>query len=193
MDGVEQLLEVEAGRAQPATIGLSPGEAVGPLSIGRMGGWRIAANGVAAEHGWIYFDGANLYLQSVDPSAPMYVDGQPVPTTWTPVHAPCTITLGAAKLSFIAAAEEIERTADKFPAPAAQSIAEPPRPPTPASTGRPFAPGELARRPDAEDSTRMGAIDVAAARARASALARPASPEGGPAPSDLKAAIGGTR
>jgi hypothetical protein len=173
---VEQLLEVEAGRAQPTTIGLSPGDPVGPLSIGRMGGWRVAANGVAAEHGWFYFDGRQLYLQSVDLSAPLYVDGQPVPATWTPVHAPCTIALGAARISFIAAAEEIERTADKFPAPATRGAAEPPRPPTPRSSARPFAPGELAHRPDAGDETKMGAIDVVAARARANALARPSMP-----------------
>jgi hypothetical protein len=96
----EMLLTVLAGVGEPPLMRLTVDTVLGPLSIGSSGSWRIVAPGVLGEHGYVYFDGTDLFLQSADPENPLLVDGQPVPDAWTPVDWPCEISLGVARLQY---------------------------------------------------------------------------------------------
>lgn len=94
------LISVRAGAAEPASMELPAGQAIGPLSFGRLGSWRIVAPGVLEEHGFLYFNGSALFLQSADPNSPVAVNGAPIPGDWTPIYAPCEIAFGGARLWF---------------------------------------------------------------------------------------------
>ncbi len=52
------------------------------------------------EHGFLYFNGTDLFLQSTDPNSPLLADGAPIPGEWTAIYAPCEIALGGARLWF---------------------------------------------------------------------------------------------
>jgi hypothetical protein len=93
-------ITVRAGTADPVSMTLTPGDAVGPLSVGRDGTWRVVAPGVLEEHAFLYFNGTELFLQSADPMSPVTVNGASIPGDWTPVYAPCEIAFGGARLWF---------------------------------------------------------------------------------------------
>ncbi len=99
MSGELQLI-VRTGAAEPAGMDLSPGQPVGPLSIGRRGTWRLVAPGVLEEHGFVYFNGTDLFLQSTDPLSPVLADGAHIPGAWTADRAPCEIAVGGGRLWF---------------------------------------------------------------------------------------------
>ncbi len=101
MPGTAELqILVRTGAADPTSMSLEPGQPIGPLSVGRMGTWRVVAPGVLEEHGFVYFNGTELFLQSTDPLSPVLADGAPIPGAWTAVRAPCEIAVGGARLWF---------------------------------------------------------------------------------------------
>ena len=144
----DPLISVRAGVADPATMALLPGQAIGPLSFGRLGTWRIIAPGVLEEHGFLYFNGSALFLQSADPNTPITVSGAPIPVDWTPVYSPCEIAFGGARLWFGPPAPSVKK-----PAP---SVA-PPRPEA-SSVSRSFTP-RVKGLEDDDESTRMHPIE----------------------------------
>lgn len=93
-------IEVRVGRGEPTAIRMMPGEQVGPIALGTQAGWRIEAAGVAEEHGYLYFDGTDVFLQSTSLQNPVRVNGQPIPCEWIPIFPPCDISLGSAELWF---------------------------------------------------------------------------------------------
>jgi hypothetical protein len=151
------VVEIRAGRGEPALLELRLGVEVAPLSIGTGGAWKISASGVRTVHAYLYFDGEVLFLQSADASSPVTVDGRPMPTEWTPVDAPCTITLAQAQLVFRSAssvdvADEEPTFAEPIPDPLERN---PPPPPPP----RPFKRGAFANAGD-DESTRLQPVDM---------------------------------
>lgn len=140
-------ITVRTGTAEPTSMSFASGTAVGPLAVGRNATWRVVAPGVLEEHGFLYFDGTSLFLQSANPNAPITVNGAAIPSTWTPVYAPCEIAFGGARLWF---------------GPTAASMA-PPRPEGPPSRAG-FIP-RINGLDDNDEHTRLQPIeDVAASR-----------------------------
>lgn len=162
MPGPDAQISVRAGTAEPVAMELPPGQAIGPLSIGRGGTWRVVAPGVLEEHAFLYFNGSELFLQSADANSPVTVNGSPIPSDWTPIYAPCEIAFGNARLWF----GPTHQPARSKPPPV------PSRPPPgPARAPQPIAsvPREL---PSQEESTRQVSIE-----AIQSAIRRPPPPE----------------
>jgi hypothetical protein len=146
-------ITVRTGTAEPASMAFAPGTPVGPLAVGRNATWRVVAPGVLEEHGFLYFDGTSLFLQSANPNAPITVNGAPIPSTWTPVYAPCEIAFGGARLWF---------------GPTAASMA-PPRPEAPPSRAG-FIP-RINGLDDNDEHTRMQPIEEMQASRRSVNLA----------------------
>src|SRR5690242_20239310 len=94
------VIEIETGIGEPAFIPLTLGQELAPISVGKKGMWRIESAHVLDVHAFVYFDGKALFLQSADDSSVTSVDGYLVGKTWTELHAPCTIEVGAARLRF---------------------------------------------------------------------------------------------
>ena len=133
-------------------MALPAGEALGPLSIGRTGTWRVVAPGVLEEHAFLYFNGTELFLQSADPNSPATVNGSAIPGSWTPVYAPCEIAIGGARLWF----GPPEQAARSRPPPV------PSRPPPVPSRAPPMpAPSvpRLHEMPSPDESTRQVSIE----------------------------------
>jgi hypothetical protein len=143
---------VRAGTAEPGRMALTPGQAVGPLSVGRNGNWRVVAPGVLEEHAFLYFNGTELFLQSANPNSPVTVNGSPIPGDWTPVYTPCEIAFGGARLWF--------GTLDQQPRSMPPPPATPPPPPpeTSAIGKRPFTPRVQGLDED-DESTRLHPIE----------------------------------
>jgi hypothetical protein len=166
------VIEIEAGAGQPARIPLTLGAELEPLAIGRTGSWRLDADGVRDVHAFVYFDGAALFLRA-DDGAVATVDGVAVATTWTEIHAPCTIAIGAARLRYRSAADH--RTAREAPRPLAppavtptssgRSLPSSRRSEEPSRRSRPFRPGELSNAPAESESTRVAPVEASSARA----------------------------
>jgi hypothetical protein len=122
-------LELRRGIGEPSFIPLSAGK---ELTIGRRGMWRVEAAGVLDVHAYVYFDGASLFVQSHDASAPVRVNGQDVGTDWLPLDRSCDIEIAGAVVGYAAEqahadAEEATSIYDNAP------IAAPARPPPPAA------------------------------------------------------------
>ncbi len=94
------LLQVLSGTATPPTLALQSGVELAPQSLGRAGMWFVDGEGVLDVHGYVYWDGVELYVQSHDPQNPIFADGAPVPLDWTPVAAPTVLFLGGVQISF---------------------------------------------------------------------------------------------
>ncbi|NOU26845.1 MAG: hypothetical protein HOO96_02970, partial [Polyangiaceae bacterium] len=119
-------LELRRGIGEPSFIPLSAGK---ELTIGRRGMWRVEAAGVLDVHAYVYFDGASLFVQSHDASAPVRVNGQDVGTDWLPLDRSCDIEIAGALVGYAAEqahadAEEATSIYDNAP------IAAPARPPS---------------------------------------------------------------
>ena len=147
----DPLISVRAGAADPPSMTLSPGQAIGPLSIGRSGTWRVVAPGVLEEHAFLYFNGSELFLQSANPNSPVTVNRSPLPGDWTQVYAPCEIAFGGARLWFGPAAQP----AASHPPP----VPSRPPPDRPSAASRePFVPRVLGL-DDKDESTRLQSIE----------------------------------
>ena len=58
------LLEVRRGTSGTDHLAFPRGQSMQPISLGLRGQWRIEADGVLDVHGYVYFDGQNLFVQS---------------------------------------------------------------------------------------------------------------------------------
>lgn len=92
------VLEVRIGVAEPASVALVPGTPLDPTSFGRTAMWRLSAEGVLDVHGYVYFDGHAVYVQSADPRLPIVVNRHRIGTAWTELRAPATIHVGQAQI-----------------------------------------------------------------------------------------------
>ena len=107
-DAMELCLESVDGAAQPATLYFTPGTKLGPIPVGTEGKWRVKAPGVIDEHALLYYDGTQLFLQSLDEQNPVLVSGYEVPTEWVAVDPPCTVEMGDARFAFGPAEQDVE-------------------------------------------------------------------------------------
>lgn len=136
-------IEVRAGYASQTAVGLTANEPVEPFSVGAAGSWQIQADGVADVHAYLFFDGAELFVSSVDPQNPVYANGQPVATDWTPVGPGSEIVLGEARLAVRGPSEDLDATSELQASGWGRSAR--PKPPTPA--------------PDLDEATMMRPMD----------------------------------
>ncbi|MFT3774327.1 MAG: hypothetical protein QM820_53890 [Minicystis sp.] len=180
-------ITVRAGVAEPAMMDLPPGQAIGPLSVGRAGTWRVVAPGVLEEHAFLYFNGTELFLQSANPNSPVTVNGAAIPGDWTAVYAPCEIVLGGARLWF-----GPPKPVAKSRPPAAPSKPPPPVPvETPSAAGRrPFAPRVQGLDND-DDATRVHPIEDIQAVRRSAKDATGATLKSGTSPPSYAPPAGG--
>ena len=95
------LLEVRLGVGAPASIALLPGTMLDPTSFGRTAMWRIAAEGVLDVHGYVYFDGDSLFVQSADARYPVMVNRHRIGLAWTELRAPSSILIGQAQIDLM--------------------------------------------------------------------------------------------
>lgn len=128
-DTARIIVELRAGEADQLDVGLSPGEPVEAFSIGQNGSWRIQAPGLADVHAYMYFDGATLYLASVNAADPAWINGRPVPTDWQAIVPPCEIAMGSARL-WAELEEEFDVEPDE-PEPAPAAMPRPRKPKRP--------------------------------------------------------------
>lgn len=94
------VLEVENGTAVPEAIRLSPGNELPPMSVGLKGQWHVAGPGVRDVHGYVWFDGADLYLRSASADDPFRVGDEVVCSDWQRILPPCRISAGELALNF---------------------------------------------------------------------------------------------
>jgi hypothetical protein len=92
-------------------MSLNPGTVLDPTSIGKSGMWRVDGPGVLDVHGYIYYDGKALYVQSADDKSPLMVNKHRVSTAWTEVKAGSTIEVGRAELFYRAGASAADADA----------------------------------------------------------------------------------
>ncbi len=152
------VIEIEAGNGEPASIVLTQGQELEPISIGKKGSWRLEFPDALDVHGFAYFDGTSLYLHSARDDRPLLVEGRSIEKKWTIVAPPSAIDLGGARLRFrsLAADEHEAATVALARAP----VEMPPNfsaASAPAKPERPFAPGALAPRDD--ETTRFAPLD----------------------------------
>jgi len=184
MAATTHVIEIETGIGEPAFIPLVRGKELAPISIGRKGMWTVDSARVLDVHAFVYFDGEQLFMQSADQTTPLKADGRPVPSTWTPLSAPCRLELGSATLVFRSMLEGAEALAPlppppgpddvPRPKPARRSLAPAPTvttsvPPqhdyddggdTPAISARPFAPGAFTSHAPEDESTRLNPMQA---------------------------------
>jgi hypothetical protein len=146
MRPITYVIAIEQGMGEPTSIPLAIGQVVEPISVGRKGAWRIDAERVDDVHAFLCFDGDSLFLASAGESIAVSAGGDVIGTTWTKLRAPCTITLGAAALSFRSLAAAVD---------APQALP---------SLERPFRPGEFASRPYPDEITRVSPLRAPVAR-----------------------------
>ena len=104
-------IEVRIGRGDPSAMSLNPGTVLDPTSIGKTGMWRVEGPGVLDVHGYIYYDGKALYVQSADDKSPLMVNKHRVSTAWTEVKPGSTIEVGRAELFYRAGAASADADA----------------------------------------------------------------------------------
>lgn len=94
------VLQIGRGQGQPAALALDAGVGIQPMTVGRAGTWVVDGRDVAELHGYIYYDGRTLFVQSAVPNAPVLLNGQPVGGEWTPVGPDSWIELGEVAIHF---------------------------------------------------------------------------------------------
>lgn len=99
------VVEIRRGNGSPKFLPLSPGESINPISVGLLGDFRLEADGVLDVHGYLYFDGTSLFVQSSDGHHQIRVNGKPIGPDWTAVQPPCTLALGDARLVYCPASQ----------------------------------------------------------------------------------------
>lgn len=121
--GAVFVLEIEgAGHALPSRIRLETGKRLEPISFGTRAQWVLVGAGVNDIHGYLAFDGAQLYVQSANPMYALRVEGAPVPAGWQAIVPPARIQVGLLTLTYVAEGALEEAT---------QAIPETHRLPTP--------------------------------------------------------------
>lgn len=101
----DYVVEIRRGNGAPKHLTLSPGVTIQPMSVGMTGQFRLEADGVLDVHGFLYFDGNSLFVQSSDGHHLIRVNGKPIGSEWTAVSPPCTLALGDARLVYCPASQ----------------------------------------------------------------------------------------
>jgi hypothetical protein len=171
--GFTHVIEIENGIGEPPYLPLTLGVELAPVSVGKEGMWQIQAPSVLDVHGYLYYDGASLFVQSADGERPILVDASEVGTSWTSVEAPCRLKLGDVYLRFRTMTDE-EVESRRFNADDATLVRpDPPvqledssqsaetiaMPEPPVKPPRPFQPGELVIR-NYDDSASTQVADL---------------------------------
>jgi len=94
------VIELRAGQGEPRQVSLTPGSVLDPTSVGQTAMWRVEGAGVLDVHGYLYFDGKALFVQSADDDAPVMVNRHRIARAWTEVRMPSTIELGEVQLVY---------------------------------------------------------------------------------------------
>ncbi|HEY6458643.1 MAG TPA: hypothetical protein VIY73_00790, partial [Polyangiaceae bacterium] len=94
------VLEVEGGQGTARMLRFEAGKRVEPVSVGTAGQWVLVGPGVRDVHGYIAFDGRQLFVQSANPYYPLRVDDAPVTGYWQPVSPPARIAVGGLSLAY---------------------------------------------------------------------------------------------
>ena len=153
------VVQLQTGVGEPSSHTLYLGTVLNPISIGTRGGWRIEAKGVLDVHGYMYFDGRALFLQSADGERPILANGRAIGATWTSVKAPCSISIGSARVIY----QEIDP--DELVEDAETTALEQHQKRQASRPARPFEPGAFVNRAtDDEDATRMKPVEGSAVR-----------------------------
>lgn len=93
-----QVLEVEGTTSKILFV---VGQPLPPFAIGRAGPLAFeGANDLLDAHAFLHFDGQALFACSTTAAMPVVVDGNDLPRHWTRLHAPCTLSMGSARLVF---------------------------------------------------------------------------------------------
>ena len=96
-DKVAIVASVLCGHSERGEVTFVPGAPVGPLSLGTQGHWKINAEGVAATHIFLHFDGRDLFACSV---ARAMLAGVPLDKNWVRVGLPCELRFEGACIIF---------------------------------------------------------------------------------------------
>ncbi len=115
----QRILEVRGGQATPASISLTVGTPLTPVSIGSEGMWRVEGPGTLPIHAYVYFDGTVLFVQSADDGQPVTINRKKVSTTWTEVNCPSALELGGVSILY-----QLEQEFEGDPATVATPIEE---------------------------------------------------------------------
>jgi hypothetical protein len=86
--GDQIVATVLCGQSDREKVTFVPGTPVGPISLGTQGGWKFNAQGVAAHHVYLHFDGRELYACS---GAKAFLGGSPLDSNWVRVGPPCEL------------------------------------------------------------------------------------------------------
>ncbi len=148
---------VESGSGAPREKSFVVGTEVAPFSVGSAGMWRVSGDGIADVHGFLYFDGESLFVQSAGTRFVVTVDGQAVGTEWSPIRPPCRIQMGTVILSYHDAVEDEGETIASANPPVLRSASN--KPSAIAPSARPFRPGEFASVAD-DGATRVQDIST---------------------------------
>lgn len=140
--GSKYVVAVESGSGVPSEKLFAAGTEVAPFSVGSAGMWRVTGEGIADVHGFLYFDGESLFVQSAGTRFVVSVDGRRVGTEWSPVRAPCRIQMGGVVLRYQDAADDEGETIASAHPPVQRPSRSAPVVTSPSA--RPFKPGEFA-------------------------------------------------
>jgi len=145
-------LVVETGAGSPSEKAFVAGKEAAPFSVGTAGMWRVSGAGIADVHGFLYFDGETVFVQSAGTRFVVTVDGKPVGTEWSPLQAPCRIQMGGVVLRLDEALDDEGQTVAMDHPP--QRVVPSNPAPVSAPSARPFKPGEFSAAPD-DGATRV--------------------------------------
>ena len=109
------VVQVSGGQTREPSRVFAAGAAVGPLGVGSGGEWAVDGPGVGQVHTYLYFDGQSLMVATVPPNV-TFLNGATIGADWTPVSAPCEVTLGGVRL--FVQATGMTTAAPSVPAPA---------------------------------------------------------------------------
>lgn len=110
------VLEVEGSQGTARMLRFQGGHRQDPISIGTAGQWVLVGPGVRDLHGYVAFDGNQLFVQSASPYYPLRVDGAAVAAGWQAVAAPARIAVGGVTLSYAQTGGESRDTYPRPPA-----------------------------------------------------------------------------
>lgn len=170
-------LYVETGVGSPTEKAFVSGTEVAPFSVGTAGMWRVSGQGIADVHGFLYFDGETVFVQSAGTRFIVTANGNPVGTDWSPIRPPCRIQMGGVVLHLDEALDDEGQTVAMDQPP--QRVV--PSTPVAAPSARPFKPGEFVA-PSDDGATRVQDISTGSRNLHPSVPLRAAPPISGSPP-----------
>ncbi|HKO49124.1 MAG TPA: hypothetical protein VJV79_15435 [Polyangiaceae bacterium] len=98
------------GDASERARAFQPGHEIAPFSVGAQGDWRVAANGVEAQHFYLCFDGRTLFAAASVDGPIASLGGKRLTARWTKIPDGSVLTFGAASLAVRNPAERSPRS-----------------------------------------------------------------------------------